>query len=125
MEFFFVLVIFMDSECGNIYMMIDFICYLEWDGIYIGWDFFLNFWDGFVIFKDYGSCKVSFEFGGIFSFKVCIIVEEFYIEDCNMIVNYYYYDDFKRKVVSVFLFCLYLLVIKKKLMMYGCVFLSI
>lgn len=106
MEFMFefVLVIFMDDVCENIYLLLDINYYLVWDGIYFSWDFFMNFLDGFIIIKDFGSCKVSFEFVGIFSFNMCVIVEEFYIEDCNVIVNYYYYGDFERKVVIIFFF---------------------
>lgn len=101
----------MDDVCGVFYIDISIYYYLVWDGLYIGQDIFVNIVDYFVIEKkDFGSCKVGFEFFYIF-FDVCVIVKEFYIEDCNVIVNYYYLGDLEIKVVSVFFFqykfCLY------------------
>lgn len=94
----------MDDVCGVFYIDISIYYYLVWDGLYIGQDILVNFWDYFVIEKkDFGSCKVGFEFFYIF-FDVCVIVKEFYIEDCNVIVNYYYLGDLEIKVVSVFFF---------------------
>lgn len=90
----------MDDICGGSYFFLKKDYYLVWDGLYIGWDFFLNIWDGFDVKKDFGSCKVDFDF--VIGYIVCVIVERFYIEDCNVFVNYYYDGDFEIKVVCVF-----------------------
>lgn len=86
----------MDDICDGIYFNLKKNYYLVWDGLYIGKDLIFNFWCN----KDFVSCKVSFDF--VIDYIVCVIVERFYIEDCDVFVNYYYDGDFEIKVVCVF-----------------------